>query len=139
MNLKNFHQYVEDKIYSRGRSYTSSVMEIQQVDEGEFCAEVMGSEEYQVFVKLNKKLEIIEHSCDCPYDWGNICKHEVAVFLNIRDKGLHKQKPSESPFHEIKEELEAYDNDELIQVILNMVKRSGKFREDLRWELGLEG
>lgn len=139
MNLKNFEQHVEDKILSRGRSYTDAVMELQQVDEGEFCAEVMGSDEYQVFVKLDKSLNIAEHSCDCPYDWGNVCKHEVAVFLNIRDKGLHKQAPSESPFLEIKEELEGYDNDELVQLVLNIAKRNRKFREDLHWELGLEG
>ena len=42
-------------------------------------------------------------------------------------------------FNEIKKELVSYDKKELAELILNMAKRSGKFRQDLRWELGLEG
>jgi len=141
LNLKNFEQLVESKIVDRGFHYYEydQVTGVEQVDEREFCAEVVGSEEYTVFVKLNKDLDVIDHSCDCPYDWGNVCKHRVAVFYYIKDAELYKQPLSESSFNEMKKELVSYDKKELAELILNMAKRSGKFREDLRWELGLEG
>jgi len=37
-----------------------------------------------VEIHLSADGEILHHCCDCPYDWGEYCKHEVAVLLAIR-------------------------------------------------------
>ena len=81
MNLRNFEITVEPKIGDRGFSYyeNDAVTEVEQVEKGEFTATVEGSEEYTVFIKLDEHQFVIDHSCDCPYDWGDVCKHEVAV------------------------------------------------------------
>jgi len=85
MNLKNFESEVENKIVGRGFSYYKGgeVKRLEKVSENEFSAVVFGSEKYSVYVKTNGDA-IVEHECDCPYDFGNVCKHKVAVFYAIR-------------------------------------------------------
>ena len=86
MNLKNFESEIEGKIVERGLSYYKSgdVKRLEKVSENEFSAVVFGTEKYSVYVKLNGET-IAEHECDCPYDYGDVCKHEVAVFYAIRN------------------------------------------------------
>ncbi len=86
MNLKNFESEVENKIVERGLDYYKSgdVKKLEKVGEGEFSATVFGSEKYNVYIKLNGA-SIAEHKCDCPYDYGDVCKHKVAVFYGVRN------------------------------------------------------
>jgi len=48
-------------------------------------AEVRGTSLYRVTLRVdevnstNKRRLRLEGSCDCPYDWGDTCKHQVAV------------------------------------------------------------
>ncbi|MEI0737506.1 SWIM zinc finger family protein [Paenibacillus sp. JTLBN-2024] len=28
----------------------------------------------------------MESECDCPYDFGPVCKHQVAVFLELKNR-----------------------------------------------------
>ncbi|MGI9056509.1 MAG: SWIM zinc finger family protein [Pyrinomonadaceae bacterium] len=86
MNLKNFETEVEQKIVARGLDYykNGDVRKLEKVSENEFSAVVFGTEKYSVYIKLNGET-IIEADCDCPYDYGNVCKHKVAVFYQIRN------------------------------------------------------
>ncbi len=85
MNLKNFESKVERKVVERGLSYYKSgdIKKLEKVGAGEFSATVFGTEKYTVYVKINGGA-IIEHECNCPYDYGDVCKHQVAVFCAIR-------------------------------------------------------
>ena len=140
MNLKNFEKIVEPKIIDRGFDYYESdyVTDVDQVGKGEFCATVEGTEEYTVFIKLDKDLNITEHTCDCPYDWGNVCKHEVAVMYYIKDSELYNQPIEKSIFHRIKQDLEKRGKKELIEMILNLSKRKKAIKEEIMWELDYE-
>ncbi len=86
MKLKSFESDVERKIVERGLDYYRSgdVKKLEKVGENEFSAVVFGSEKYSVYIKTNGD-EIVEHECDCPYDYGDVCKHKVAVFYTIRN------------------------------------------------------
>ena len=85
MKLKSFESDVERKIVERGLDYyrSGNVKKLEKVGENEFSAVVFGSEKYSVYIKTNGD-EIVEHECDCPYDYGDVCKHKVAVFYAIR-------------------------------------------------------
>ncbi len=85
MNLKNFEIEVERKIVERGLDYykNGDVRKLEKVSENEFSAVVFGTEKYSVYVKLDGE-QIVEAECDCPYDYGDVCKHKVAVFYQIR-------------------------------------------------------
>ncbi len=86
MTLENFESIVENKIVNRGSDYykNGDVRRLEKVGENEFSAVVLGSEKYGVYVKTNDG-KITEHECDCPYDYGDVCKHKVAVFYAIRN------------------------------------------------------
>ena len=85
LTLKNFEIEIEPKIVERGRDYYrgGSVKKLEKVADNEFSAIIFGTEKYSIYIKTNGDT-IIEHECDCPYDYGNICKHKVAVFYAIR-------------------------------------------------------
>ena len=140
MNLKNFANLVEPKICNRGFHYYEggAIDEIEQVAKREFSATVDGSEEYTVFIKLDKDLNILDHSCDCPYDWGNICKHEVAVMYHIKYNQLYNQPLAAGLFGKMQKDLQKLDKKELVEILLNLSKKNKTVREDIKWELGYE-
>lgn len=87
MNLDGFESSVDKKILARGYDYyeNNCVMSVEETVAGTFEAEVEGTAIYTVEVKLDHKRNIIDTWCDCPYDLGAYCKHQVAVFLVLRD------------------------------------------------------
>jgi len=87
MNLNYFENYIEKKILSRGYDYYENnyVTSVEETEENVFKAEVEGTELYTVEVELDDQANIIDTQCDCPYDMGDYCKHQVAAFLAVRD------------------------------------------------------
>lgn len=125
MNLQNFEQFVENKIGARGLEYfkNGDVRKVEKVSENEFSAAVAGSELYTVYVKLNGN-EIVEYECDCPYDYGNTCKHAVAVFYKLRAKDYTD---SAEKFEKI---LESVNDFALRVFVRNLLKKDRKFRNE---------
>ncbi len=80
MTLDNFETLIPEKIIQRGLDYylDGTVQNVEQIDEGIFRGIVRGTEKYEVTVCLTRKT-IDNYRCNCPYDWGNTCKHVVAV------------------------------------------------------------
>lgn len=83
-NLKN---KVNRRIYNRGiRYYKQSRIlsydySFSSQNKFKLKAEVIGSQNYKVGITLVIKGEDFSFSgrCTCPYDWGPVCKHQVAV------------------------------------------------------------
>jgi len=72
-----------EKSFDRGKGYYQDGAIAEPLRQGmELRAECEGSEyePYQISVTLGAK-GIAETSCTCPYDWGGICKHIVALLL----------------------------------------------------------
>src|SRR5437868_1117897 len=72
-----------EKSFERGKSYYRGGAIVEPLRQGlELRAECEGSEyePYQISVTLGAK-GVAETSCACPYDWGGICKHIVALLL----------------------------------------------------------
>ena len=55
---------------------------------------IMGT--YFYTVQINNFLGEISSSCTCPYDWGGLCKHQVASLIYLSDY-LKKKQPQD--FH----------------------------------------
>ena len=94
MTLKDFEKHIDKKILTRARDYFKSGA-VEGLDEsggGEWVAEVSGAEMYTVTVLLRDE-EIVSSSCDCPYDFGDFCKHEGAVFFALRELILSDSAP----------------------------------------------
>lgn len=134
MTLTNFEGLVEAKIVERGYDYykRGRIQKVEKVSENEFSAIAFGSDDYEVYVKLDGE-RIVEYECDCPYDWGNTCKHAVAVFYQIRYgnfTGVSGEK-----FQTILKELSVKD---LRNFVSNLLKRDRKFRRKFLQEFDEE-
>ena len=86
MDLHNFESYIDETILMRGYDYyrQGHVICIRENEEHVFMAEVEGTETYHVAVELDEDMSIVDTRCNCPYDYGEFCKHQVAVFLALR-------------------------------------------------------
>lgn len=140
MKLQDFEKHIEEKIVKRGFSYfrDGDINSIERVDKYEFSAVVIGTEEYDVYLKLNGRKEILEHSCSCPYSWGVCCKHEVAVMYYVREEKLYNQPLEESTMYKIKEDLKKMSKSELVKLVVDLSKRNNRNRKEVLWELGYE-
>jgi hypothetical protein len=75
--------------YARGRGYTGEVSKL--IKQGDiYTATVDGTSKYKV--KIIQNNNGIEAHCNCPYELEGICKHIVAVSLNILN-GQFKEMP----------------------------------------------
>lgn len=136
MNINDFEDYVEDEIVYRGQDYYESIDEedIEQVDDKEFSATVWGTDTYHIYIKLDKDNDVQEHTCSCPYDWGNVCKHEVAVLLYIRENKLYLKKGV--AVGQLKLVLNEVSEQELRDFIYEKLKKDKELREDFMLEFG---
>ena len=71
-------------IAERGLLYfqQGKVRDVQKTSAGRYRAEVCGSENYSVWLKLDSDLYIEDGGCDCPY--GGACKHMAALWYAVR-------------------------------------------------------
>jgi uncharacterized Zn finger protein len=125
MNLKSFEIEAERKIVERGLDYyrNGDVKKLEKVGDGEFSAIVFGSDKYSVYVKTNGDV-IIEHECDCPYDYGDICKHKVAVFYQIRSGNFSDVSGKLTSL------LENLHESALRRFVSNLLKKDQNFRRE---------
>ena len=136
VRIDNFEHEVESVIVQRGRRYyrSGAVTECTEED-GEVRAEVQGSENYRVRMEIDDDGTIGSHRCSCPYDYGEFCKHEVAVLYYLRDarkKAAHKAEV-EDIVADLKQKAE---NIKLRDKSLEF--RKVKSEETNRWEMVLE-
>ena len=92
--LKNFEKYLTDyNILWRWKDYfqNNKVYKLKECKNFLFEAEVIGSENYEVSVKLDVDNNIMALYCDCPYDYWPICKHEIALLHKLREKFIEEK------------------------------------------------
>jgi len=85
----NWRKCFNSEIIERGEDYYRSGMvdDLAHDAAGNFCAQVHGSSDYNVRVRLNINREICDFECDCPhFSDGNNCKHIAAVLLKWEDE-----------------------------------------------------
>ncbi len=123
MTLTNFEGLVEPKIVERGYDYykRGRVAKVERVSENEFSAVAFGSDDYEVYVKIDGE-RIVEYECDCPYDWGYTCKHAVAVFYQIRYGNFIEVADK------TREILDNIHADALRKFVSDLLKKDRKFR-----------
>ena len=78
-------------IAERGLLYfqQGKVRDVRKTSAGRYRAEVRGSENYSVWLKLDSDLYIKDGGCDCPY--GGACKHMAALWYAVRAQTPDKQ------------------------------------------------
>lgn len=138
MNIYNFAQYIAPEVVHRGMEYASEgcVISLECIDEGKYTSVVSGNEDYEVYVELDDEGNVIESECDCPYDYGPICKHQVAVFLELRTRDADGASTSDQS---LKQLLEAASKEKLIELLLSIASASHVVGERIRLQLSNKG
>ena len=98
MDLNNLYKHISPAIYERGEEYYKNGMvdNVEHRYPDTWTAEVEGSDLYTVEVKMNGD-DIVSWDCDCPYDYGDMCKHTAAVLLYIKDNKDNYPVNTETP------------------------------------------
>lgn len=138
MNIKNFKEYIDETILERGHSYyiVGNVNEDYDYNENEYIFEVEGREDYRVSVNIDDDGEILYSECDCPYDFGPICKHEVAVYFKLEEilneeNKVVKQKKKSSKKIDIKYVLDNISKEELINIIIELTQKNKTLKNSI--------
>lgn len=94
MNLNNFQELIDDVILKRGKDYFKKghVEKIEEIGSNHYIVGVEGSENYTVEIIIDNHKNIMETSCDCPYDFGEYCKHQVAAFFALENDVVSESK-----------------------------------------------
>lgn len=134
MKLDNFEEQVDSGVLNRGYNYYDN-KRIRKVFSTKPCfytAIVDGSETYTVEVELSSDNNTILYtSCDCPYDYGAYCKHEVAVFCYLKEH-LENQTPENSD--ELLSILSTMDKKELRDALETILNQNKELRERFMME-----
>ena len=148
--LSHFEEYIDEPILKRGLSYFKNgfVHEPEEIRPGDYEAVVEGSEDYTVKLSIRNRV-ITEHSCDCSYDMGPVCKHVAAVIFYLEQeklgltqntkKGSSKKakasssKPSKRKTlaQQVDDLLGKVTHDELILFVRNQAANDSLFRDSL--------
>jgi uncharacterized Zn finger protein len=141
--LTQFEQYIDETILKRGLQYFKKghVHEPEEISPGVYEAIVEGSEDYTVQLTLKNGI-ITEYVCDCPYDFGPVCKHVAAVIFYLqqdelelgnktkRAKTSQTSKPAKrkTVAEQVDELLEKATHAELKQFVREQVSQNAQFR-----------
>lgn len=137
MNINDFKDEIDKKILNRGYDYyvDGNVIEAYTKDGLEYIFQIQGSEDYEVVVNINKNKDIISSYCDCPYDFGPICKHEVASFFELQDvlsrPQKNKKRGKKQTFNEILNDL---SKDELIKLLIEVTNKDKSLKREMEFK-----
>jgi hypothetical protein len=72
-------------------------------------------------------------SCDCPHDFGPVCKHEAAVLYALQNKGEKALEKPAGPtkMKRLQTALEGLDQDRLISILLGFAAKDRLIRDEL--------
>jgi uncharacterized Zn finger protein len=107
-----------EQSFKRGELYYRQGAIFNAMRQGlELRADCQGSTIYHVQAKLNQQ-GLESSRCTCPYDWGGLCKHQVALLLTyIHDPQQFQVIP---PMSEL---LAAHSREDLVALIGRMIQR----------------
>ncbi|MBS4200542.1 hypothetical protein KHA93_12965 [Bacillus sp. FJAT-49732] len=138
MNLNNFTAQINKTILDRGYDYylEGNIIETYTHGNDEYVFIVEGSDDYEVVIKLEEDGEIIYSNCDCPFDFGPICKHQVAAYFELLELINSKE------VHEIEKQPKLIDvlnhlsTEELIIIIEEIAQKDKVLKNNILYKYG---
>ena len=122
--LKEFEQHIDETILKRGFQYFKKglVNEPEEIGPGEYEAIVDGTEQYTVQLSIKNDV-ITEYVCSCPYNFGPVCKHVVAVIFHLQKDELELYKKAKKKTGEGKKTPKKKTVSQQINEILDVISR----------------
>ena len=142
MRIDDFDDCLDPVILKRGREYylEGRVSRLKQTAAG-WTAVVEGTHDYLVEVELEPNGFLRYSSCDCPYEGGEYCKHQAAVFYAMRagvaTDGSGGQKPMATGRGESLEKVLAdMQPQQMMDIILELADQYEEIRRTLLLKYG---
>ena len=136
----DLRQLCTESSFSKGERYfEEGRVRIKEATPSRVKAVVSGTENYQVEIEMGEEFS---GECDCPYDWGGLCKHIVATFLSIiRDEGEIENltEKSNSEWESAKSLLKRADPDALRSFLLSEMEKRPDLVNRFKAVFGKEG
>ncbi len=143
--LNEFEQHIDDTILKRGLSYfkNSRVEEPDEITTGVYEFKVHGTETYTVILHVKNDV-LTDHTCNCPYDLGAVCKHVAAALFYWQQEVLDIQpnpgkagtsKPKKEPkkrktvYEQVEEILLKLTPEEMRKFLHEYTGRDAQFRK----------
>ncbi len=132
MDLQTFDHELDPIILQRGFDYykQNKIISVQADRPNQFELHVQGSQIYTVTVTLDQRGRILATACDCPYDFGEYCKHQAAAFYLLRERKAQRKK--RKPPFDLATALHAVPKDALIALILEFAHNDSAIHQRLR-------
>lgn len=124
MKLSSFENDVDPVIVQRGKEYfqTNKIKTVQETIESTFEFKVEGAKMYKVVVKLKEgKDSLLETTCDCPFESGPYCKHQVAAFYFLAENRVDTG--DGVVFTSIRLALSNFYKNELIEMLVDLATK----------------
>ncbi|WP_421383190.1 SWIM zinc finger family protein [Bacillus salacetis] len=134
MNLKSFQSQINETILDRGHDYYIDGKVVgASTSENEFLFYIEGNDQYEVLVKIDDNGEIICSGCSCPYDFGPVCKHEVAAYFQINEdvNQLAKAKKKLPNTPQIKDVLSSLSKEQLMDILADLADQDEALENSL--------
>ncbi|MDF0728258.1 hypothetical protein PY093_16455 [Cytobacillus sp. S13-E01] len=139
MNITNFKRYIDKTILDRGYIYyiEGNVVKAYKQGENEYLFHIEGTDDYEVLVEIRDNGDILYSECDCPYDFGPVCKHEVAAYfqlyeilnqVTVNDNKVGNKTYKQSTIQEV---LNNLSKEELINIIINITHNNATLENSL--------
>lgn len=141
MNLRNFKEEIDKVILGRGYDYYQNghILDLYEQDNQTYIFEIEGTTDYEVIVQLDNYENIIYSYCNCPYDFGMICKHEVAAYFKLQEiRYAQNQENTNIKKPSIREILNTLSKEQLIELLFPVIKKD-KSLEKKYYPLLLKG
>lgn len=142
IGIQRFLDDIDPKILARGEDYChSGQVENVEWDGSHVTAEVSGSEAepYLVEIDFDEGGEVEAWDCDCPYDWGPVCKHTAAVLFAIQAEEGKEKRPKKKKTQKrkvsIQKLVEQADKEQLASLILEYCREDKRFQSLVLSEL----
>lgn len=130
--IQRFLDDVDPVVLSRGQDYyRRGYVESIDYGEGHVTAEVSGSEDepYLVDIAFDEDGEVEAWECDCPYDWGPVCKHTVAALLALQaEPPEERSQKTAAAKSSVRELVERAEKKQLAALILEHCKEDKRFQ-----------
>ncbi len=142
MRLDNLDEIVDSLVLLRGQAYHQEgrVATLEQADARVWTAEVEGTDLYEVHFKLDSEGDF-SCTCTCPYDWGPVCKHVIAVLFAIEETypeafSGEAIQPRQSKSDEVRAILESMRHETLVNILVGLAEDDRAISLDIRARFG---
>lgn len=142
MKIQDFEAQIDERILLRGYEYfTSGKLSDLQNEGNRYWVIAHGTDDYRVEAIVDESGEIFESSCDCPYEDGEYCKHQAALFFTLCDQKSRTEPhdeahPNDGCERSIDQLVKSLSRNQLEDLILTFVQRFEDAESQIRFRAG---